>query len=130
MGKNFYRIIFFFLAPAGIFRLSPSVILVQAGEPAVLSWLVSGINGTVMVVGSTSNGGSLELQNISCIAPLSGSVSTPRIATFNSVVTDLEESGNYSLVLTGETARPGSTVELIGEGTSHALTTDVHSILV
>ena len=103
-------------APVGVSRLSPAVVRVTAGDLSSISWVLNGVNYSELAVTPSLANSILKQQAVNCVSPRTdGVVTVFRRATYFNPISDVEDSGDYSLKMSGGVVYAGSTIQVIGE---------------
>ena len=103
-------------APVGVSRLSPAVVRVTAGNLSSISWVLNGVNNSELAVTPSLANAILKQQAVNCVSPQAdGAVAVFERATYFNPISDVEDSGDYSLAMSGGVVYAGSTIQVIGE---------------
>ena len=103
-------------APVGVSRLSPTVVHVTAGDLSSISWVLNGVNDSELAVTPSLASSRLEQQAVNCVpSQADGAVAVFQRATYFNPSSDVEDSGDYSLTMSGGVVYAKSTIQVIGE---------------
>ena len=103
-------------APVGVSRLSPTVVHVTAGNLSSISWILNGVNDSELAVTPSLASSRLEQQAVNCVpSQVDSAVAVFQRVTYFNPSSDVEDSGDYSLTMSGGVVYAGSTIQVIGE---------------
>ena len=97
-------------------RLSPAVVRVTAGDLSSISWVLNGVNDSELAVTPSLANARLKQKAVNCASPRTDdAVAVFERATYFNPSSDVEDSGDYSLAMSGGVVYAESTIQVIGE---------------